>query len=164
MKIEPATLTDWPAIAQIYREGIRTGQATFEPEENIPDGPTWFAGKIPGLIFQTTDDHGRMHGWAALSAVSSRCVYRGVAEVSVYVAANTRGQGIGKALLAHLVHASEEAGLWTLQASIFPENIASIQLHQQAGFRLVGIREKLGQMNGRWRDVAFLERRSVIIM
>lgn len=99
-------------------------------------------------------------GWAALTKVSGRCVYAGVAEVSVYVAARARGCGIGLALLAELVSASEAAGIWTLQAGIFPENLASLEIHRKAGFRVVGVRERLGYMHGRWRDVALLERRS----
>ncbi|MCB0133275.1 MAG: N-acetyltransferase [Caldilineaceae bacterium] len=103
---------------------------------------------------------GETVGWAALAPVSSRPVYQGVAEVSVYVAAAARGQNVGRMLLAHLILASEDAGLWTLQAGVFPENHASIRLHQAAGFRIVGTREKLGQMNGIWRDVVLMERRS----
>lgn len=164
MKIVAATLADWSQIEQIYRQGIRTGHATFEAEADIPDGETWFAKKVPGLIFKAVDEVGNVLGWAALSAVSDRCVYGGVAEVSVYVATAARGQGVGRALLAHLVAASEEAGLWTLQAGIFPENVASIRLHEALGFRVVGRREKLGQMNGRWRDVMLLERRSPQVM
>jgi L-amino acid N-acyltransferase YncA len=104
-----------------------------------------------------------VEGWAALSAVSPRPVYAGVAEVSVYVAEQARGRGVGRALLAELIRLSEQAGFWTLQAGIFPENVASIALHESQGFRLVGIRERLGQMNGRWRDVCLLERRSPLI-
>jgi len=163
MKILPATLADWPEIEQIYREGIRSKNATFETEADIPDGQSWFAKKVPDLIFKAVAGNGSMLGWAALSAVSDRCVYGGVAEVSVYVAEQARGQGAGTALLAHLVEASEQAGFWTLQAGIFPENEASIKLHHKVGFRTVGVREKLGQMDGIWRDVALLERRSTLI-
>lgn len=163
MNIVPATPADWPAIRQIYCQGIRTKNATFETEEDVPDRETWFAAKVPDLIFKAVDESDQMLGWSALSPVSSRCVYQGVAEVSVYVSTTAQGQGVGTALLNHLVTASEAAGLWTLQAGIFPENKASIRLHQKAGFRLLGIREKLGKMDGVWRDVAFLERRSAVI-
>jgi phosphinothricin acetyltransferase len=103
---------------------------------------------------------GEVLGWAALSGVSSRCVYSGVAEVSVYVAERARGRGVERKLLASLIADSEAEGIWTLQAGIFPENVARIALHEHAGFRLVGMRERLGQMNGRWRDVVLMERRS----
>lgn len=166
MRIEPAKRSDWPDIKRIYIAGIRTGHATFQTVDDVPDGDAWFAGKIDGLIFKaidekTDDDDDRMLAWAALSRVSSRRVYAGVAEVSVYVDPAAWGQGVGSQLLAFLVSASEEAGIWTLQAGIFPENQSSIRLHQRAGFRIVGLREKLGQMDGRWRDVVLMERRSV---
>ena len=160
MIIKPATLTDWPAIEEIYREGIRTKLATFETEENIPSGETWFAGKVDNLVFKAIDDEGNMLGWVTCSAVSNRCVYAGVAEVSVYVAAAAKGKGVGTALLEHLITTSEEAGIWTLQAGIFANNQASINLHHKVGFRTLGIREKLGKLDDEWRDVAFLERRS----
>jgi L-amino acid N-acyltransferase YncA len=163
MKIEAAAIEDWPAIELIYREGIRTNLATFQTEENIPDGEGWFAGKIEGLIFKAVDETGMMLGWAALTAVSSRCVYAGVAEVSVYVSAAARGQGVGLALMIRLVMASESAGIWTLQAGIFPENHASVILHEKVGFKTVGLREKLGQLHGVWRDVLLMERRSPIV-
>jgi phosphinothricin acetyltransferase len=103
---------------------------------------------------------GEVLGWAALTPVSDRCAYSGVAEVSVYVGADARGQGIGRSLLEALIAGSESAGIWTLQAGIFPENVASVQLHLACGFRQVGVRERLGRLHGTWRDVAFLERRS----
>ena len=137
--------------------------ATFETEDRIPDGAAWFAGKVPDLIFKMDAENGEMLGWAALSPVSSRCVYAGVAEVSVYVAATARGWGVGLALLNHLVAASEQAGLWTLQAGIFTQNEASIRLHKKAGFRIVGVREKLGRIDGCWQDVVLMERRSPLI-
>ncbi len=160
MRIEAAAITDWKAIEAIYRDGIRTELATFNTEADIPDGETWFAGKIPNLIFKAVGEDGTMLGWAALTAVSKRRVYAGVAEVSVYIASFAKGQGVGFALLTHLVTASEQAGIWTLQAAIFPENEVSIRLHKKVGFRIVGIREKIGQLNGVWRDVVFMERRS----
>jgi L-amino acid N-acyltransferase YncA len=150
---------DWPRVREIYGQGIATGNATFE--QTLPDWPTWESGHLMNcrLVARYGD---QVIGWAALSPVSSRCVYGGVAEVSVYVAADHRGQGIGKRLLEALVEQSEAAGLWTLQAGIFPENRASIGVHERCGFRVVGRRERLGQMNGTWRDVLLLERRSTV--
>ena len=163
MHIRPATSADWPAIAAIYRAGIRTGHATFQREDEIPDAAAWFAGKRPGSVIAATDNTDRVLGWAALSAVSSRAVYAGVAEVSIYVAVAARGQGVGRLLMAHLIPASEADGVWTLQAGIFPENRVSIKLHQAFGFRSVGVREKVGRMHGVWRDVVFMERRSPVV-
>jgi L-amino acid N-acyltransferase YncA len=160
MRIEAALRTDWPDIKRIYITGIRTGYATFETIGDVPDGDTWFAGKIAELIFKAVDDDGSMLAWAALSRVSNRRVYAGVAEVSIYVDPPAWGRGVGSRLLVHLVSASEAAGIWTLQAGIFPENRASIRLHERAGFRFVGLREKLGRMDGIWRDVVLMERRS----
>ena len=162
---------DWPEIRTIYIDGIRTGHATFQLEEDVQsvdDGGAWFAGKVKDLLFKATEVEAEigvgktesMLGWAALSPVSSRCVYAGVAEVSIYLSASARGRGIGTQLLEHLITTSEAAGIWTLQAGIFPENQPSIKLHKKCGFRVVGIREKLGKMNGVWRDVMFMERRS----
>jgi phosphinothricin acetyltransferase len=150
---------DWPQVRAIYLEGIATGDATFE--QTAPEWEKWDAEHLPGLrVVARAKDHPEIFGWAALSAVSSRCVYAGVAEVSIYVAERARGMGVGGRLLSRLIADSEAAGIWTLQAGIFPENSASIALHQRAGFRVVGRRERPGQMNGRWRDVALLERRS----
>jgi len=161
--ILPATITDWPAIARIYREGIRTGNATFQTEDDVPDGEEWFTDHVTDLIFKATDQAGEILGWVALSPVSSRAVYAGVAEVSVYVAETAWGRGIGLALMEKICTASEVAGIWTLQAGIFPENMASIELHKRVGFRVVGMRERIGQMNGIWRDVVLMERRSSYI-
>lgn len=153
---------DAGAVLAIYAEGIATGHATFATA--APDWQEFSDGHLQEcrLIAAAT---GRVAGWAALSGVSSRCVYRGVGEVSVYVAAAARGLGIGAALLTELVRQSEDAGIWTLQAGIFPENAASIRLHERAGFEVLGLRRRLGMMEhgplkGQWRDVAFLERRS----
>jgi L-amino acid N-acyltransferase YncA len=148
---------DWPVVRAIYCEGIATGNATFEVE--APDWEFWDAHHLSAcrLVARVA---GVVVGWAALSPVSSRAVYRGVAEVSIYVAAAARGGGVGKALLGALVAAAEQAGLWTLQAGIFPENLASIALHTACGFRIVGRRERLGCLQGVWRDVMLLERRS----
>lgn len=149
---------DWPDVERIYREGIATGQATFETAP--PDWALWDERHRPEPRLVARDGRGQIVGWAALSPVSARTVYRGVAEVSVYVAAAARGQGVGRALLEELVAASERAGLWTLQAGIFPENILSLRLHAACGFRFVGRRERIGQLQGVWRDVLLLERRS----
>ena len=148
---------DWPAVRAIYEEGIATGNATFQPE--APLWEEWDAGHLRSCRL-VAEHAGHIVGWAALSGVSSRCVYAGVAEVSIYVAADARGGGIGRQLLEALVAESERAGIWTLQAGIFPENLPSVTVHERCGFRVVGRREKLGQMDGRWRDVLLLERRS----
>jgi L-amino acid N-acyltransferase YncA len=159
IRIEPMRPDDWPAVRGIYLEGIATGNATFE--QTAPDWEKWDAGHLPGLRIVARLG-GEVCGWAALSAVSGRCVYHGVAEVSIYIAERARGRGVGRLLMSRLVADSEAAGLWTLQAGIFPENVASIALHKSAGFRVVGQRERLGQMNGRWRDVVLMERRSAV--
>lgn len=151
---------DWPAVRAIYEEGIATGNATFET--NAPEWETWDKGHLESCRLVARRD-GQVIGWAALSPVSGRCVYAGVAEVSVYVADSARGQGVGGALLQALVEASECLEIWTLQAGIFPENVASVALHKRTGFREVGRREKLGCMNGVWRDVLLLERRSKVV-
>ena len=155
--ITPMEPADWPAVRDIYAEGIATGQATFEAEP-----PTWEAWDRAHradcrLVARAGDD---LVGWAAVSPVSERRVYRGVAEVSVYVAERARGRGVGRTLLDALVAASEAAGIWTLQAGVFPENEASVALHRRCGFREVGRQERLGRMRGVWRDVLLLERRS----
>lgn len=151
---------DWPSVRAIYEEGIATGDATFQT--GAPEWDAWDAGHLQVCRLVLTEGK-QVLGWAALSPVSSRCVYAGVAEVSIYVAAAARGRGLGRTLLQKLVEESEEQGLWTLQAGIFPENRASVALHQRCGFRIVGARERLGQMGGRWRDVLLLERRSQVV-
>ncbi|MGB6943974.1 MAG: N-acetyltransferase family protein [Bryobacteraceae bacterium] len=153
-------LDDWPAVRAIYLEGIATGNATFE--QTAPDWDKWNAEHLAAVRIVARSSNGDVLGWAALSGVSSRCVYAGVAEVSIYVAEAARGRGVGKKLMARLIAESEAAGIWTLQAGIFPENAASIGLHELAGFRIAGTRERLGQMNGRWRDVVLMERRSAV--
>ncbi len=152
------TPVDWDEVRRIYAEGIATGNATMESEP--PPWESWDAKHRPDCRLVARGAEGVL-GWAALSPVSDRCAYGGVAEISVYVAAAARGRGIGSALLAALVEVSERAGIWTLQAGIFPENAASLTIHQACGFRVVGVREKLGKLGGVWRDVALLERRSV---
>jgi L-amino acid N-acyltransferase YncA len=160
ISIEPMQHTDWPAVRAIYLEGIVTGNATFE--QSAPEWETWNAGHLQSARI-VARSNGEIIGWAALSPVSSRSVYAGVAEVSIYIDERARGQGVGHRLMARLVADSEAAGIWTLQAGIFPENAASIALHEHAGFRIVGRRERIGQMNGRWRDVVLMERRSAIV-
>lgn len=158
--ITPMTERDWPAVREIYLQGIATGNATFE--QSVPEWKEWDERHLPSCRLVARLD-GRIVGWAALSPVSSRCVYGGVAEVSIYVAEDARGRGVGRRLLAALVDASEHNGIWTLQAGIFTENQASIHLHQQAGFRIVGTRERIGCMNGVWRDIVLMERRSAVV-
>jgi L-amino acid N-acyltransferase YncA len=155
--ISPLEAGDWEDVRSIYLEGVATGNATFEG--HAPAWEAWNVGHLPScrLVARRRSE---LIGWAALSSISSRCVYAGVAEVSIYVAARARGQRVGTRLMSALVEASEQAGIWTLQAGIFPENVASIELHKRAGFRIVGVRERLGCLDGRWRDVALLERRS----
>ena len=150
---------DWPQVAAAYADGIRTGIATFET--GVPSWEDWDAAHQELRLVAELD--GVVAGWAALSPVSDRCCYRGVAELSVYVAASAQGRGVGRALLDELVARSEAAGVWTLQAGVFPENEASMALHRACGFRIVGVRERLGEVNGVWRDVAMLERRSGIV-
>jgi L-amino acid N-acyltransferase YncA len=158
-QILPMSAADWPVVRAIYEQGIATGNATFE--KSAPAWDTWDAAHLPHSRL-VAHSAGEVLAWVALSPVSSRCVYAGVAEVSIYVAAPARGQGIGLALLSALVEASERANIWTLQAGIFPENAASLELFRKAGFRVLGRRERLGQMDGRWRDVILMERRSQV--
>jgi L-amino acid N-acyltransferase YncA len=148
---------DWPAVAAIYAEGIATGDATFETL--VPAFDAWDAAHLPQPRLVARAD-AAVVGWAALGAVSRREVYRGVAEDTIYVAEEARGQGVGGALLRALVGEAERAGIWTLQAGIFPENAASIALHRRCGFRIVGTRERLGSLHGAWRNVVLMERRS----
>ncbi len=157
--LEPLTAEDWPAASGIYEAGIGGGNATFEPS-----APSWeqFAGKCAGYpALAAHGEDGALLGWAALSPVSQRTVYRGVGAVSIYVDPREARKGVGRTLLEGLIARAENAGLWTLEAGIFPENRASISLHEACGFRHVGVRERVGQMpDGRWRDVCLLERRS----
>ena len=158
--VEEMRRDDWGRVRAIYLEGIATGDATFETD--APTFEAWDAAHLREcrLVARVGEE---IAGWAALSPVSSRCVYGGVAEVSVYVAASARGRGVGRALLASLVEASERNGLWTLQAGVLAENAASIRLHERCGFRVVGRRERLGKLKGAWRDVVLLERRSAVV-
>jgi len=148
---------DWPAVKAIYEQGIAGGQATFETE--APSWEHWDRTHLEGHRMVALQD-GEVVGWAALSPVSERCVYAGVAENSVYVADSAQGRGVGKALLEELIARAERAGIWTIQTGIFPENEPSLALHERCGFRVVGVRERLGQHRGVWRDVVLMERRS----
>ena len=163
-KIDRMRPEDWFQVRAIYREGIRTGHATFEAE--VPDWESWDSTHLSEhrLVVRAGD---RILAWAALTPASGRCVYAGVAEMSLYVAEGHRGRGIGSALLKALIASSESSGIWTLQAGIFPENTASLALVKKHGFREIGRREKLGKMTygplvGTWRDVVFVERRSKV--
>ena len=161
MKLQPLTETHWPAARAIYEAGIATGNATFETQ--APAWAAWDAAHLPHSRLAALSPAGELRGWAALSPVSGRCVYGGVAEVSIYVGAAARGQGLGRQLLAGLVAESEQNGIWTLQAGIFANNEVSLSLHAAAGFRTVGYRERIGQLHGSWRDTVLLERRSAVV-
>ena len=158
--VSPMYPTDWPAVAAIYAEGMATGNATFETD--VPPWDQWNQAHLETCRF-VARIQGDIVGWAALSRVSQRAVYSGVAEVSVYVASRAQGRGVGRSLLEALVGASEQAGIWTLQAGIFPENDASLRLHEACGFRVVGRRERIGRLHNVWRDTLLLERRSPLI-
>ena len=150
----------WPEVSQIYKQGIDTGFATFEKE--IPSYEQWNRNHISSCRLIALRD-GKIAGWAALSSVSGRCVYGGVAEVSVYVAEKARGKGVGILLMEELIISSEMAGIWTLQSGIFPQNTGSIKLHEKVGFRFLGKRERIGQLDGNWKDNLLFERRSKIV-
>ena len=159
MRIRELRPEDWPAVRAIYEEGIRGGDATFETE--TPTWERWDAAHSDVRLVAERD--GVVVGWAALSPASARHCYRGVGEVSVYVAEAARGAGLGRKLLEELVGRSEQAGYWTLTAGVFPENEASVRLHRSCGFREVGVREGIGEAGGVWRDVIWLERRSAVV-
>jgi L-amino acid N-acyltransferase YncA len=150
----------WPEVARIYADGIATGNATFETE--VPSWERWDASHLARHRFVAHRD-GRVVGWVAVGPVSDRCVYGGVVENSVYVAESARGTGVGRMLLERLVASTEAAGIWTIQTGIFPENQASRRVHERAGFEVVGRRKGLGKLNGVWRDVLLLERRSTVV-
>jgi L-amino acid N-acyltransferase YncA len=154
--VDEMRASDWEQVREIYLEGIRTGQATFETE--APSWDHWDESHLPFARLVAREGHAVL-GWAALSSVSKREVYRGVAEVTVYVAETARGRGIGRALLQRLIEESERNGVWTLQASIFPENTSSVALHRRCGFREVGRRERIARLHGVWRDTLLFERR-----
>ena len=160
MEVRDLRPDDWPEVARIFEQGIRTGNATFETE--VPSSEAWDSSHLPEHRFVAERD-GRVVGWIALAPVSSRCCYEGVAEVSTYVEEGARGEGIGRALLARLIESSERGEIWTLETGVFPENEPSLALLQRFGFRVVGTRERIGRMHGMWRDVVFLERRSEVV-
>ncbi|BDZ50503.1 N-acetyltransferase (plasmid) [Frondihabitans sucicola] len=156
---------DWPAVERIYAEGIASGNATFQ--DKPPSWEEFDGGKIRGLRLVAVDTQDNVVGWAAASSVSSRPVYQGVIEHSIYVSKNARGAGVGHLLLAEFITTSEAAGVWMIQSAVFPENRGSLALHAAHGFREVGIRERIGRMSfgpwaGQWRDNVFLERRSTV--
>jgi len=158
--IDRMNTIDWPAVQAIHRDGIATGNASFERE--VPEWEEWDRAHLAicRLVARRGEE---VVGWAALSPASSRCFYSGVAEESIYVKVSEGGKGIGKALLRALVEESEHQGFWTLLARIFPENQASVAVHQSLDFRVVGVQQRLGQMNGTWRDVLLMERRSPVV-
>jgi L-amino acid N-acyltransferase YncA len=160
VEIRPMTPGDWPAVAEIYWDGMRDGLATFETE--VPPWDVWDGRHLRDhrLVAELL---GEVVGWAALSPASTRRCYIGVVENSVYVARQAQGLGIGRKLLEALIARAEAAGIWTIQTSIFPENRASVSLHQKCGFRIVGLRERIAKRDGVWRDTLFLERRSEVI-
>jgi phosphinothricin acetyltransferase len=151
---------DWPEVARIYREGIETGNATFETE--VPSWEEWDARHLAQHRFVAEQD-GRVVGWMALLPVSSRECYSGVAEVSTYVSEDARSQGVGRELLAAEIESAERSGIWTLQTSVFPENEPSLRLLRRFGFREVGVRERIGRLHGIWRDTVLVERRSEVV-
>ena len=158
--VDAMAAADWPAVAEIYRQGLEAGEASFETE--VPVYDAWDRAHLatPRLVARVA---GTVVGWAALSPVSDRCVYGGVAEDSVYVATEAVRRGVGRRLLTELVRRAEAEGIWTIEAGMFPENTASLRLHARCGFRVVGVRERLGKHRGVWRDVLLLERRSTVV-
>ena len=161
MSVSRMEAADWPRVRTIYEEGLATGAATFETE--APEWEDWDTSHLAHSRLVLRNDAERMLGWAALSGVSDRCAYGGVAEVSVYVGERARGEGVGRTLLEALIESSEVQGIWTLQAGIFADNKSSRSLFEHCGFRLVGVRERLGRLNDVWVDVLLMERRSDVI-
>ena len=166
VKIRSMRDDDWPAVQGIYREGIATGHATFEAD--VPDWERFTSSRLPGHRLVAEAPGGAILGWAAVSAVSARPAYAGVVEHSVYIAAEARGRGVGAALLQALATSTEQCGIWTIQASVFPENEASLKLHLANGFAVVGRRNRIARMSygpsaGQWRDTVLIERRSPVI-
>jgi L-amino acid N-acyltransferase YncA len=162
-RLREMTVEDWPAVQRIYAQGIEDGEATFEVA--TPSWDAFDAGRLPGMRLVAVDEADLVVGWVAASAVSSRPAYRGVVEHSVYIDRAARGNGVGRILLDAFIAAAEDAGFWTIQSSIFPENTASLRLHERAGFRVVGRRERIaesrvGPHGGNWRDTLLIERRS----
>jgi L-amino acid N-acyltransferase YncA len=162
--VRPMTEQDWPRVEAVYRAGIATGHATFEAA--TPGWERFDRTRLPDQRLVAVDEDGRALGWAAAASVSDRCVYAGVVEHSVYVDPTVQGRGVGRLLLDSLIASTEAAGIWTIQSGVFPENTASLRLHEAAGFRTVGTRRRVGKMTygpmtEQWRDVTFIERRSV---
>jgi len=162
-RLREMTAADWPAVERIYAQGIEDGEATFEVA--TPSWAAFDAGRLPGLRLVAIDESDAIVGWVAASAVSSRPAYRGVVEHSVYIDRAARGHGLGRVLLDAFIAAADAAGVWTIQSSIFPENLASLKLHEATGFRVVGRRERIGRAeigphSGQWRDTLLIERRS----
>jgi L-amino acid N-acyltransferase YncA len=160
LAIESLQTEHWLGVARVYAEGIATRNATFETE--VPSWEAWDSSHLPDHRFVALRD-GEVVGWVAVSAMSSRCVYEGFVENSVYVAETARGHGVGRALLQALIESTEAAGIWTIQAGMFPENEPSIRLHESVGFQRVGVHRRLGKLGGEWRDVLLLERRSPVV-
>jgi L-amino acid N-acyltransferase YncA len=158
--IRPFMKPDWNAVSKIYDQGLQTGNATFETQ--LPDYETWIR-KFHSHLLWVAIGNNEVAGWAGLQPVSPRKVYEGVVEVTIYTDLKYSGKGMGTALIRHLISESEKAGIWTLYASIFPENIASIRLHRSAGFREIGYRDKIAQLDGKWRNTVLFERRSKIV-
>jgi L-amino acid N-acyltransferase YncA len=157
-RIEPMRPADWPAVREIHAQGIATGDATFDT--GAPDWAQWDAGHLEACRLVARNDAGEVVAWAALSPVQRKSAYRGVAEGSLYVREDVRGTGVGRKLSEAMVEAADAAGIWTVELWIFPENRASIALCESLGFRIVGVRERIGKREGRWRDVVVMERRS----
>ena len=157
MNIRNMQSLDWDEVSRIYKQGIETGFATFE--QQVPSYENWDGAHVKSCRL-VAEEAGKVLGWAALSHVSSRCVYGGVAEVSVYIGKQSRGKGVGKALLKKLITESENAGFWTIQSGIFPENAPSIALHEKVGFRFIGKRERVAKIHGIWKDNLLFEKRS----
>lgn len=164
MKVRPMRHGDADAVLTIYQAGLDTGHASFETA--APSWATFDAGRLPAHRYVAVSDDGAVIGWVAVAAVSSRPVYAGVVEHSVYVDPAAHGRGVGRVLLAAMIASTEAVGIWTVQSGVFPENTTSLALHQRAGFRIVGVRERVGRHaahDGRWRDVVFIERRSPVV-
>jgi L-amino acid N-acyltransferase YncA len=161
VRIVPMTRVHADAVLAIYQQGIDEGNATFETA--APAWESFDKTKLPGHRFVAVDADGAVRGWVAVTPVSDRCAYAGVVEHSVYVHPDARGRGIGSALLECLIRSTEAAGIWTIQSGIFPENAASLALHERAGFRVIGTRERIGRQHGTWRDVLLIERRSLVV-
>lgn len=159
MQIREANLADWPRIKEIYIDGINTKRATFETEDQIKSGEDWFASKIKGSVF-VAEIENKVMAWVILSPVSNRCVYSGVAEVSVYVDPKAKGKGLGTTLLNKAIDFADTNNIWTIEANMFTTNEASKHTHQKVGFKILGVREKLGKLEDEWIDILMMERRS----